>query len=164
MRSDLNVETPEFKGAGMKFSIRGLFSFEFSLAIPHFWKHEPAAIAADYELERFFIAGFQYHDGPEVVEELEAGTELVLIHEKDNPHDPRAVAFHMGSSHLGYIPRQRNRTIAALLDQGAPLRARITQVDSDADPWHAVEVAVFMIAGHALPAPCKDKEPMFPEL
>ncbi len=164
MRSDLNVETPEFKGAGMKFSIRGLFSFEFSLAIPHFWKHEPAAIAADYELERFFIAGFQYHDGPEVVEELEAGTELVLIHEKDNPHDPRAVAFHMGSSHLGYIPRQRNRTIAALLDQGAPLRARITQVDSDADPWHAVEVVVFVIAGYALPAPGKGKEPFFPEL
>jgi|GEM_PF-115554 len=131
----------------MKFSIRGLFSFEFSLAIPHFWRQDRARIAADYELERFFIAGFQYHDGPELVEELEAGTELVLIHEKDNPHDPRAVAFHFGSSHLGYIPRQRNRTIAALLDQGAPLRAHITQVDSEADPWHAVEVAVFMITG-----------------
>jgi HIRAN domain-containing protein len=102
----------------MKFSIRGLFAFEFSLAIPHFWQREPTGTAADYELERFFIAGFQYHNGPELVEELEAGTELVLIHEKDNPHDPWAVAFHIGNSHPGYIPRQRNRTIAALLDQG----------------------------------------------
>ena len=101
----------------MKFSIRGRFAFEFSLAIPYFWKRQPARIAADYELERFFIAGFQYHDGPDLVKELEAGTELVLIHEQDNPHDPRAVAFHLGGSHLGYIPRQRNRTIAALLDQ-----------------------------------------------
>jgi hypothetical protein len=148
----------------MKFSIRGLFAFQFSFAIPHFWKKGPAGIAADYELERFFIAGFQYHDGPELVEELEAGTELVLIHEKDNPHDPRAVAFHFGSSHLGYIPRQRNRTIAALLDQGAPLRARITQVDPDAGPWHAVEVAVFVTANYALPAPGKGKEPLLPEL
>jgi hypothetical protein len=152
----------------MRFSIRGLFSFEFSLAIPNFWKREPAEIVADYELERFFIAGFQYHDGPELVQELEAGTELLLIHEKDNPHDPRAVAFHWGSSHLGYIPRQLNRTIAALLDQGAPLRAHITQVDPNADPWHAVEVAVFVIAGYALPAPGKGKgkgkEPLFPEL
>src|SRR5208337_1673717 len=164
MRSGLNAESPKFRSAGMKFSIRRLFAFEFSLAIPHFWKQKPAGIAADYELERFFITGFQYHDGPELVAELEAGTELVLIHEKDNPHDPRAVAFHFGNSHLGYIPRQRNRTIAALLDQGAPLRAHITQVDPDADPWHAVKVAVFMIAGHALPAPGKDQEPLFPEL
>ena len=95
---------------------------------------------------------------------LQAVDELVLTHEKDNAHDPRAVAFHFGSSHVGYIPRQRNRTIAALLDQGAPLRAHITQVDSEADPWHAVEVAVFMIAGHALPAPGKDTEPLFLEL
>ncbi len=160
----LNVESSESRNAGMKFSVHGLFSFEFSLAIPHFWKREPAGIATDYELERFFIAGFQYHDGPELVEELEAGTELIVIHEKDNPHDPRAVAFHLGGSHLGYVPRQQNRTIAALLDQGAPLRARITQVDSDADPWHAVEVVVFVIAGYALPAPGKGKEPFFPEL
>jgi len=150
----------------MKFSIHGLFSFEFSLAIPHFWKRKPAGIAADYELERFFIAGFQYHDGPQVVEELEPGTELMLIHEKDNPHDPRAVAFHLGGSHLGYVPRQRNRTIAALLDQGAPPRARITLVDFDADPWHAVEVAVFVIASQGVPTPGrgKGKEPILPEL
>ena len=148
----------------MKFSIRGLFAFEFSLTIPQFWKKKTPGIAADYELERFMIAGFQFHDGPDLVEELEPGMGLVLIHEPENPHDPRAVAFHLGVSHLGYVPRQRNRTIAALLDQGAPLRARITQVDPDAVPWHAVEVAIFMIAGHALPVPCKSKESAFPEL
>jgi len=48
----------------MKFSIRGLFSFEFSLAIPRFWKQQPAGIGADYELERFFIAGFQWYSWP----------------------------------------------------------------------------------------------------
>jgi len=150
----------------MKFSIRGLFAFEFSLAIPRFWRREPAGIKADYELERFFIAGFQYHDGPELIEELEAGMELLLIHEKDNPHDPRAVAFHLGRSHLGYVPRQRNRTIAVLIDQKAPLRARITRVDPDAEPWQAVEVAVFMTAGYALPSPgnVRDKKPILPEL
>ncbi len=36
MRSGLNVESAEFRSAGMKFAIRGLFAFEFSLAIPHF--------------------------------------------------------------------------------------------------------------------------------
>ncbi len=148
----------------MKFSIRGLFAFEFSVTIPRFWKREPAGVAADYELERFHIAGFQYHDGPELIDHLEPGTELGLIHELDNPHDPRAVAFHLGGCHLGYVPRQRNRTISALLDQGAPLCARITQVDADGDPWNAVEVSVSVTAGHALSAPGKGKEPLLPEL
>ena len=35
----------------MKFSIRGFFAFEFSLAFPHFWRKKPAGVAADYELE-----------------------------------------------------------------------------------------------------------------
>ena len=30
--------------------------------------------------------------------------ELILIHEMDNPHDPRAIAFHLGS----YASRGRN--------------------------------------------------------
>ena len=148
----------------MKFSIRGLFAFEFSLSLPSFWKRKPVEGAGDFELDRFFIAGFQYHDGPDLVNELEPGMELRLVHELDNPHDPRAVAFRLGGSHLGYVPRQRNRTIAALLDQGAPLRAWITQVDTDADPWHSVEVAVSVTAGEVAFLPVKGKEPMLPEL
>lgn len=148
----------------MRFSVRGFFAFEFKLSIPHFWR-QPAALAhADYELERFYIAGFQYHDGPELIDELEPGMVLALIHEYDNPHDARAVAIRHGGSHLGYVPRQRNRTIAALLDQRAPLAARITQVDADADPWHAVEVSVTVLAGHALSAAKKGKDPFLPEL
>jgi hypothetical protein len=88
---------------------------------------------------------------------------LTRIHELDNPHDARAVAFRFGGSHLEYIPRQRNRTIAALLDQRAPLYARMTQVDAHAEPWEAVEVAVFVTAGHVFPAPGKAKE-LLPEL
>jgi HIRAN domain len=150
----------------MKCSIRGFFAFHLSLAIPRFRRSEPARTAADYELERFFIAGFQYHDGPELIELLEAGMELSLIHEKDNPHDPRAVAFRLGNSHIGYIPRQRNRTIAALLDQRAPLRARIIQVDPDGAPWEAVEVAVFITSGDSLSRPRRgsDQKAILPDL
>jgi hypothetical protein len=148
----------------MRFSIRGILAFELSLAIPRFWKPKPAVISADYELGRFFIAGFQYHDGLEVIEVLEPGMELAVVREPDNPHDPRAVALHLGVLHLGYAPRRRNRTIATLLDQGAPLRARITLVDVGADPWNAVEVAVSVVAGGTHLPPGKSKEPLLPEL
>ncbi len=110
----------------MVFSIRGLFAFELSLEIPRLWKRRTAAIAADYELERFFIAGFQYHDGPELLEGLEPGMDLTLIHELDNPHDPRAVAFRFAGSHLGYVPRsaieqsRRCSTSARQFTPGSP--------------------------------------------
>ncbi len=42
----------------MKFSVHGLFSFEFSLAIPHFWKRQPAGIATDYELKQLGVSSF----------------------------------------------------------------------------------------------------------
>ncbi|MGC8639390.1 MAG: HIRAN domain-containing protein [Isosphaeraceae bacterium] len=148
----------------MKFSIRGLFAFEFTLSLPNFWKRKPAAGAAHYELDRFFIAGFQYHDGPDLIHKLEPGMTLVLVHELDNPHDPRAIALRFAGYHLGYVPRQRNRAIAALLDQGALLHAWISQVDADADPWNAVEVAVSVAAGSTLSASTKGKEPFLAEL
>ena len=148
----------------MKFSIRGLFAFQFTLAISHFWKKEPVGITSDYELERFYIAGFQYHRGPDLIEEMSHGAELVLVRENDNPHDPLAVALHFGNDHIGYVPRQRNRAVAALLDQGAPMHARITQVDPDADPWHAVEVAVRVSAASSARAVGKCPDPLFSDL
>jgi hypothetical protein len=148
----------------MKFSIRGLFAFELTLSLPRLWKRKPAAGAGDFEIDRFFIAGFQYHDGPEIVGELEPGLTLVLIREPENPHDHRAVALYYGSNHLGYVPRQRNRAIAALLDQGALLRAWVSQVDPGADPWNALEVRVCVTVGQeVLESPGK-KEALLPEL
>jgi hypothetical protein len=149
----------------MKFSIRGLFSFEFSLNLPRmFWPRHSVSPAA-YELERFHIAGFQFHEGPELIEHLEPGCELSLVREPKNPHDQRAVALYSGDAHIGYVPRDRNRTIARMLDQGAPLFCRITDVDPEEDPWRAVEVAV-SVGSEGLPedtTPAK-KPPLFVDL
>jgi hypothetical protein len=130
----------------MKFSIRGLFSFEFSLNLPRlYWcrSHSPPLV---YELDRFHIAGFQHHEGPEIIDAMHVGGELLLVREPTNPHDSRAVARFLGAAHVGYVPRDRNRTIAQMLDQGAPLFCRITEVDSEEDPWHAVEVAIRVVS------------------
>ncbi len=104
----------------MKFSIRGFFSFQFSLILPRLFGRRPLAPAAVYDLERFHIAGFQYHEGPELIDAMRMGAELALVREPENPHDPRAVALDLGAAHVGYVPRDRNRTIAQMLDQGCP--------------------------------------------
>jgi hypothetical protein len=149
----------------MKFSIRGLFSFELSLVLPRlFWQKAPAATAV-YELERFHIAGFQFHEGPELIEDLQVGAELHLVREPENRHDARAVAIHFGAAHVGYVPRECNRTIAQLLDQGAPLFCLITDVDPVADPWHAVEVAIRVVTdGPPIEAATGKKPALFDDL
>ena len=147
----------------MKFSIRGLFAFEFTLSVPAFWKRRPVEAAADYKLERFFIAGFQYHDGPDLVRHLEPGMALVLIHELDNPHDPVPLrcAWRL-SSGLRPSPAQshdcrssRSGRVALRPDHSGRRRCRA---------WNAVEVAVFVSAGPAVSTSKKGKEPLLAEL
>ena len=38
------------------------------------------------------LAGRKYHDADEVWDKLKVGTVLKLVHDKDNRHDPDAVA------------------------------------------------------------------------
>ncbi|MCX8017335.1 MAG: HIRAN domain-containing protein, partial [Rhodocyclaceae bacterium] len=88
------------------------------------------------------IAGFQYHDGPQVEAELAPGQPLDLVPEPDNPHDALAVRITWRGVKLGYVPRPKNAAIAAQLARGEGLRARILAVDRAAAPWARVEFAV----------------------
>ena len=117
MRSGLSVESQEFRSAGMKFSIRRRFAFEFSLAIPYFWKRQPARIAADYELERFFIAGFEYHDGPDLVKRAGGRDGARPDPRAGQSSRPAGRSLSSRGISSGLHSAQRNRTIAALLDQ-----------------------------------------------
>lgn len=51
--------------------------------------YEPSRV-----LLSFHIAGFQYADGALVLGDLKAGDKLTLCAERDNPHDPEAVAIY----------------------------------------------------------------------
>ena len=68
----------------------------------------PLGGVAMYEPSRvllsFHIAGFQYADGALVLGDLKAGDKLTLCAERDNPHDPEAVAIYYGKTKLGYVP------------------------------------------------------------
>ena len=61
--------------------------------------YEPSRV-----LLSFHIAGFQYADGALVLGDLKAGDKLTLCAERDNPHDPEAVAIYYGNTKLGYVP------------------------------------------------------------
>lgn len=90
------------------------------------------------------LAGYQYHAGSDVWDQLRVGDTLVLIREPENPHDPKAVRVEWQGHPLGYLPRAENREIAAELDQGARVEARIARLQVSKNPWQRVLIDVFI--------------------
>jgi hypothetical protein len=90
------------------------------------------------------VAGFQFHEGKAVWEELRVGDPLVLVREPGNPHDARAVRVEWNGHMIGYLPRAENEAIARQLDHGNRLAARITRLTLHRDPWKRIELEVFL--------------------
>ena len=90
------------------------------------------------------LAGFQYHAGREVWNELKVGDPLTLTREPDNPHDPRAVRVDWKGLKLGYVPRRDNEAVARLMDRGQAVAARIVRLAEARDPWARVRFEIVL--------------------
>ena len=90
------------------------------------------------------LAGFQFHEGKALWEQMKVGDALTLVREPDNVHDPRAVRVEWQGHKLGYVPRTENEAVARQLDRGNPLEARIVQLRRHRDPWKRLEFEVFL--------------------
>ncbi len=94
----------------------------------------------------FDVAGFQFWDGATVVGSIQAGDELELVPEPDNPHDPEAVALRWRGTKLGYVPASQNHLVALLahFGHGDVLECRVIKADPKLDPWDQVTAAVYV--------------------
>lgn len=88
------------------------------------------------------LAGSQYHALAAVLPALRVGDVLTLVREPDNRHDRNAVRVDWRGQKLGYLPRAENRAVAAAMDQGDRLVARIARLSDDPDPWRRLQVEV----------------------
>ena len=75
--------------------------------------YEPSRV-----LLSFHIAGFQYADGALVLGDLKVGDKLKLCAERDNPHDPEAVAIYFGNTKLGYVPGNGVGPLSVMMHYG----------------------------------------------
>jgi|SRR5659263_12709 len=96
-------------------------------------------------LQSSLVAGFKYYDGEKVWYSLKVGELLALSREPNNPHDNQAVEVLWRGHKLGYIPRYENSTAANLLQNNAPLLARISNLDQPRNFWKQVELDIFLL-------------------
>lgn len=91
------------------------------------------------------IAGFSYHEGPLVFNELTVGAELTLVIEPNNKYDPTAVAVYYGNSKLGYLPADKNNIVHLLLEMGYDIfETRIQRIDPATHPENQVHIIIYI--------------------
>lgn len=91
------------------------------------------------------LAGSQYYALSEAWPQIKPGDRLTLTREPDNRHDRNAIRVDWNGRQLGYVPRAENRAVAAALDRGERLEARVLQLRDAHDPWQRVVFAVYLI-------------------
>ena len=74
------------------------------------------------------LAGFQYYAAAVHWDEMKVGDALTLVREPDNSHDANAVRVEWHGEKLGYLPRKENRAVAAEMDGGGKIEARIAKL------------------------------------
>ncbi len=90
------------------------------------------------------LAGFNYHQAPEVWQAMRVGDALRLEREPNNLHDARAISVQWRGYKLGYVPRAQNAALAWAMDRGESLDARVSRLQPHRDPRKRIEFEVFV--------------------
>jgi HIRAN domain len=120
-----------------------LYSF-FSSADETATQYEPI-VQQPTLLQSSPLAGFQYHQGEKIWDQLSLGAPLKLVREPHNAYDNLAIRIEWRGQMLGYLPRTENHAAARLLDQGKDLQATIVNLAASDDPWKRVLMDINII-------------------
>ncbi|TAK68058.1 MAG: HIRAN protein [Betaproteobacteria bacterium] len=90
------------------------------------------------------LAGFNYHQAPEVWQGMRVGDALALEREPDNDHDGRAINVRWRGHKLGYVPRAQNAALAWAMDRGESLDARVSRLQPHRNPRKRIEFEIYV--------------------
>ncbi|HRH65290.1 MAG TPA: HIRAN domain-containing protein [Bacteroidia bacterium] len=91
------------------------------------------------------VAGTSYQDLDEAEPTMNPGDRFLLIREPQNEHDTFAVAIYTaGRKKLGYLPRNKNETIARLMDAGKIIFGTLISKQWN-DNWLKLSIHVYLI-------------------
>lgn len=108
------------------------------------WAADAPHVTARILLQSSPLAGFRYHEGKEIWDELKVGDALQLVREPDNPYDSKAVRVDWRGHVLGYVPRAENAAVARLMDRGEPVEARIVKLRKGRNPRERILFEVYL--------------------
>ncbi|MDN3657841.1 HIRAN domain-containing protein [Ferruginibacter paludis] len=92
-----------------------------------------------------FVAGFRHYEGMQLLDSMKEGDLLELVREPENEYDDCAIALHLQSKKIGFIPSSLNEMLSYLLDSDAlSLFAIITHLEKSSQPWENVAIAVYL--------------------
>jgi hypothetical protein len=91
------------------------------------------------------LAGSQFYALSSIWDEIRPGDKLLLTREPDNRHDANAIRVEWNGQRLGYVPRAENRALAAAMDRGERVEARVSALRRAKNPWQRVEFEVYLV-------------------
>ena len=109
-----------------------------------FWLVAAQAESVRMPVQNSPLAGSQFYALGDFWGEIKVGDRLELVREPDNPHDSKAIRVEWRGHKLGYVPRAQNGAIAAAMDAGDKLTARVSSRSDNKNPWQRLAFEVFV--------------------
>ena len=97
-------------------------------------------------------ATFRPAEAKNIVRGLSIGDHVKLVADPNNEYDSTAVAVHFDDVHIGFIPRENNSALFAVLMDGAEISAEIIAFENTLKP-------VLEIHFDSMPADYEDEVP-----
>ncbi len=89
------------------------------------------------------VAGTSFRNLKNVEPELLHKVQLETVREGKNEFDKFAVALHFKKNKIGYIPKDKNETVARLMDAGKSFFATIEAKELEGN-WLKIEIKVYL--------------------
>lgn len=88
------------------------------------------------------ISGTSFQKLSDIDGQLVPGLSLNICRDAKNKHDQFAVSIRLGERTIGYIPREKNETIARMLDAGKEFFAKIKEREWEGN-WLKIIVDIY---------------------
>lgn len=107
----------------------------------------PVDIVKQYQkiyLLQCFVRGFQYYEGPKIINQINKSGLLEMVREPNNQFDSCAIALFFNNQKIGFIPMESNEILSVLLDTKLlNLQAEITHIEPNAADWESIHIAIY---------------------
>jgi hypothetical protein len=97
-------------------------------------------------IKQFFVRGFKYYDGPEIIDQINETGFIELVREKANKYDKNTIALHFNGRKIGFVSQESNKTVSILMDaELLTFHAEVTRIEPEAGDWEKINVAIFVL-------------------